>query len=190
MYSPWGAVQTKEVFDRGFMSVSTASHGGFMLSECFARKRLSEAALKRGDSYNNYICYEEDCDWAIPAWEMRDYWSKIFSYQIGKDSNYNPEQILLETLSLWNADYLLEIGVTPKEEQYKYYRKMTIEDQMRKQKSNDVIICARGTWYTKIPGVIEVITADDKEHLITEESYHKLQEENELLLLSRCKLAS
>ena len=44
MYSPWGEVQHKEVYQRGLTWVSTASHGGFMVAKGFAQRHLSDAA--------------------------------------------------------------------------------------------------------------------------------------------------
>jgi len=131
MNTPWGNAQQVEQYTRGFSNVSTASHGGFMIGKGFAEKHLSKSAIKRGMKYCNYLAYEEDCDWAIPAWELKEYRNVIFQHFSNiKD---DPEKILLRILSAWNDDYLLEIGVKPLEEQYEHYK------QLRKQLYNEDI---------------------------------------------------
>lgn len=119
MHSPWGPVQIKTTICRGFVYVSTAGHGGFMLSKTFAEKHLRKAALRRAERYGGYYCYEHDADWAIPAWELPNLHQQIFSNSV--KAQENPRQYILERLSSWNADYLLEIGVTPDPERYANY---------------------------------------------------------------------
>lgn len=67
--SPWGGIQSSSVLARGVRSVSTASHGGFMVTMRWARMHLSDAAINAGFWYGSYLCYEEDCDWAILCYE-------------------------------------------------------------------------------------------------------------------------
>ena len=108
--SPWGFVQYVEKIAPGCRFVGTSSHGGMMLTEKFAKKHLTLAALRRGMRHGNYYCYEEDCAWAIPAYELSQYWDRIFAYFKPAEG---PELYLFKSLSAWNADYLLERGIEP-----------------------------------------------------------------------------
>lgn len=182
MNTPWGSSQHVEHFAKGFVSVGTAGHGGFMLTEKFAKdNNLSMEALKRGMRSNGYYCYEEDCDYAIPAFELPQYWDVVF-----KHMDVDPKEFLLETLSMWNADYLEERNIEPEPKAYAFYLKRKQEKQMRAEKHPDLIIAAYGDWETKIPHVIKVCTADDKEYHVTEESYHK--RDTIMPLLSKCEI--
>lgn len=78
MFTPWGLSQQVEKFTRGFSQVFTASHGGYMIAKGFAEKHLSKKAISMGMEYGNYLAFEEDCLWAIPAYELREYWTAMF----------------------------------------------------------------------------------------------------------------
>lgn len=177
----WGPCQSIEVLETGAVWVSTASHGGLMLTKTYAEKHLSEAARRRGARFGSYYAYEEDCAYAIAIWELPHLHKEFFKYH---DANENHKDLLLKILSAWYADFLLEIGVEPEPIGYKSYLERQEDARMRKEKHPDLIVAARGTWFTKLPGVIEVTTADNKEHLITEESYRR----EGLNLLSKCTL--
>ena len=56
-------------------------------------------------------------------------------------------------------------------------------DRLRAAKSPDYIVAAWGSWFTKLPGVVKVLTADERGHYVTEESYDK---RTGLNLLSHC----
>jgi len=116
-YSPWGAIQHSEEITPGVRFVSTSRHGGIMITKNFAEKHLTPACRKHGLVYGDYYCYEEDCLWAIPAYELPQYWRKIFSYMKVE----NPEQYLYRTISAWNAEYLLERGIAPDPVSYQHY---------------------------------------------------------------------
>ena len=71
--SPWGEVQSCTVIANGIYDVSTAGHGGIMISTELAPHILSLEALQIADrSYGSYYCYEEDCDACIPLRELYD----------------------------------------------------------------------------------------------------------------------
>ena len=57
--SPWGAVQTCDTLCPGVFLVSTASHGGTMVSNDVAAF-LSPAAKRCGFRRGGYLCFEED----------------------------------------------------------------------------------------------------------------------------------
>jgi hypothetical protein len=122
--SPWGPVQQQDNFCPGVTRVSTAGHGGFAIAEGFAHKHLSEAARSRAGFKNSgYYWYEEDCDWAIPVYELPDLWPEVFRWMPqGSAAEY--EKYLIESLSCWNADYLLVRGITPDPVCYARYLEM------------------------------------------------------------------
>ena len=61
-FSPWGGIQHQEVLADGIVAVSTASHGGIVLSA----KRQRQLNYKGKNFLNDNEFWEEDCDWAIP----------------------------------------------------------------------------------------------------------------------------
>jgi hypothetical protein len=174
MYSPWGPTDFHETKASGVHVVGTPSHGGIMVSEGFAKRYLTQAAISRGLRYGDYLCYEEDCDAAIVVFELPD---------LFPDSDIVKAK---RSLSLWNADYLLERGIQPVEPQYTEYREMKQADKMRAAHDPNLIISAWGDWYTHIPGVDMVETADGKCHFVTAESYKN--HEMPLNLLSDCTI--
>ena len=171
-YSPWGHIQDTEQFTPEFRSVSTASHGGFMISEGFAEKHLSPAARSRGERYiGDYLCYEEDCNWAIPAFELPEYWEEIFKWS-PESVQKDPYTHLLTSLSRWHPDYLLERGLTPLPGLYQQHLAMKRDREMRKERHPDLIVSAVGDWHERVPeGAVEVTTADEVRHLVTADSY-------------------
>ncbi len=69
--SPWGKVQTCDRLCPGVFLVSTASHGGTMVSSEVAAI-LSPAARKCGFKRGGYICFEEDCQESVVLRELLD----------------------------------------------------------------------------------------------------------------------
>jgi|SRR5690348_6470637 len=74
MQTPWGSSQQIEKILPGVSWVSTASHGGLMVATGAAEKYLTPKAIELGKRYGSYICFEEDCAYAIaffqnPAWK-------------------------------------------------------------------------------------------------------------------------
>ena len=61
--SPWGKVQTAEVIAPGIVSVTTASHGGILLSH----ERYQQMPERFRETFAGGRWYEEDCDWAKVA---------------------------------------------------------------------------------------------------------------------------
>jgi len=64
-HSPWGGVQTQTTRAEGIIEVTTASHGGFLLSE----ERLAQMPprLRGRNAYGGGRWFEEDCEWALVA---------------------------------------------------------------------------------------------------------------------------
>lgn len=61
--SPWGEIQTRTVLGEGVVRVTTASHGGILLSA--ERYAQMPACFKK--TWAGGAAYEEDCDWACVA---------------------------------------------------------------------------------------------------------------------------
>jgi len=99
--SPWGKVQTCDALCPGVFLVSTASHGGTLVSKEVSAM-LSSSARKCGFKQGGYLCFEEDCQenvvlrelldkklWNIPD-RIRD--KAAFEENINKSiREYNPE---------------------------------------------------------------------------------------------------
>lgn len=172
--SPWGQIQHSNPILRGVRIVSTAGHGGVMVTRRFAKNYLTKAAIERGQEYGNYLCYEEDCDMSIVIFECR--------YKIYPELTVETEKELIKSLSLWNADYLFEIGVTPSEDEYANWLKRKEQDKLRSEASQDLIISARRT--DEDENILLVHTADDKSHFIRREGYSEMYPK----LLSKCTI--
>ena len=89
-----------------------------MIAKGWASKHLSEAARKRGMDWNGYLCYEEDCLFAVAAIEMPQHWAAMFQETSAVS---NPQEFMLRSLSMWNPEYLIETGRVPMEPEYSYY---------------------------------------------------------------------
>lgn len=70
-FSPWGEVQACDTLYPGVFLVSTASHGGVMISKGVAAF-LSPAAKKCGSQHGGYLCFEEDTEENVIFRELLD----------------------------------------------------------------------------------------------------------------------
>ena len=70
METPWGKSQTDECLGVGLHWVTTASHGGLMITKARAEKQLSPNARQFAGRYGSYLCFEEDCAYAIAFYEQ------------------------------------------------------------------------------------------------------------------------
>ena len=70
-YSPWGEIQRCETLAPGIFFISTASHGGILVSNTVTRT-LSDAARECGFWDGIYLCYEEDCQARVVLRELLD----------------------------------------------------------------------------------------------------------------------
>ncbi len=70
-YSPWGAIQDSTQIEKGVRWVSTASHGGLMLTNEAAKSLLTPRALEavHCTQSSTHVCFEEDCEYAIAFFE-------------------------------------------------------------------------------------------------------------------------
>lgn len=70
--SLWGEVETCRTIANGIYEVTTARHGGVMISTELAPHVLSYEAIRKGVRDGGYYCYEEDCDASLPLRELYD----------------------------------------------------------------------------------------------------------------------
>lgn len=175
--SPWGKVQHSEKITTGVTFVSTAGHGGYMVSQGKAKKlfTFNSPAFSKVIVWGGYLCFEEDCDAS-----MVDY--ALLQDPVLKNKVKVSEKCVIESLSLWNPEFLLHVGRAPIDELYQRYLVRTQDEKMRMEKHPDLIISA-----TQLnDGVTRVYTADNEEHLIDAESYKNVRNSNGLPLLSKC----
>lgn len=86
-YSPWGEIQQEYKLAPGVKWVSTAGHGGLMVTDAVARKQLSAAAYRLGDAYQGWRCYEEDLQFAIPFYENPEWQTRLVQFAGGRASS-------------------------------------------------------------------------------------------------------
>ncbi len=70
MHTPWGPSQTHDTIAQGLVRVSTASHGGYHVSE--DRWQEIERMFPAFKSWAGRGWLEEDCDWALAALTFPD----------------------------------------------------------------------------------------------------------------------
>lgn len=194
MYSPWGKIQSKETTVRCFSFVTTAGHGGVMVSEGFAKDNFSEAAMKKGIKHGKYFCYEEDSRFAIAYLELINKFPEQWKKVKFKDTNTVDElkSKLIHYISSYDADYLLEIGIQPVEPEYTDYLNWKEYNQLKAEKNPDMIVSAvrmNDTTATR-ESYTKVQTADNREFVVTSNSYATCFKSNNQLvkLLSKCTL--
>lgn len=183
VFSPWGSVQTCDLVAHDVFSVSTPSHGGFMIGIETAKKVLSNPALGMGEVYGDWICYEEDVRSAILTFEIPELRGEIMT-----------DGYLIEYLSGWHPEYLIERFIAPDSNHYQRYLDRKADQAMRLKRNPDLIISAlmNGAAYFGdgriIKGATIVVTADDRTHTVTSESYRMARTTSSLNLLSKCEV--
>ena len=118
MNTPWGTSQDQTTFVRnGITSVSTPSHGGLMVRKAWAEAALSEAARALGTPWRNregeWLCYEEDCAYAIVLWELQPHQRTAFRRRCSLPNQRTDQEYregLRQTLSTYYAEYLIGRG--------------------------------------------------------------------------------
>ena len=166
MNTPWGKSDSKATLARGISFVTTPSHGGFMVSQTAAGKYFTPAAIKRGKAYGAYLAYEEYCDYAIVLLELPQ------ALRLKWSINVPTREKLIQGLSHWHADYLVEVGIEPNAEGLKWFNENRQHDRMREDKSPDLIVSASGDWKHGVPkGMVEVTTAAGTRHFVWADEY-------------------
>jgi hypothetical protein len=163
--TPWGKSDSKITLARGISFLTTPSHGGFAVTVKTAEKLLTPEAIARGERRGAYLFYEEDCLASIIFFELR-------TLCVQRLGNVPSNEFVLDSLSHWNSEYLLAVGVTPTAAGLKFFNESRLQDRMRADKSPDLIVSASGDWKQGVPkGTVEVTTADDSRWLIPAEDY-------------------
>ena len=139
--TPWGASQSSEKITRGINYYSTASHGGFILSEGM-NKRIPEYAR------NDNRAYEEDSEWAIVV----TFFPKYFELKERKRAlfmlrNWHP--------TIYETYY--NVVIAPGDSYIK-----DAQAAKEKNKNNFVVTAAWGDWHENVPsGMVGVIAMRD-----------------------------
>jgi hypothetical protein len=99
--TPWGKSQCSKKYMRGVNEYGTAGHGGICVSKGVAKKYLSKYAIDVAIKYGNGYWFEEDCEWAIVAYEvpgvleaMNENSNKIFT-----------KEYILKYILKWHPNY-------------------------------------------------------------------------------------
>jgi len=117
MHTPWGPSQeVSQMAGAPVYWVITAGHGGIMIDRDWASTRLSLAARKLAENFGHWLCYEEDCDWAIPLYEDGEIseWSRIEFMWVEQYPPLHTQEEWLKVvkgcLHRWHQAYLREQG--------------------------------------------------------------------------------
>ena len=119
--TPWGPADSVVDLAPGLLAVTTPSHGGLLVTRAFAATHLSPVAIARGAPWGEFLAYEEDCDWYIVAWECPAFRPRLFE-SAPPEARDDPAAYLLRALSAWHADYLIERGVCPDVDGFRFWR--------------------------------------------------------------------
>lgn len=179
----WGSITSSMSVMRGWRIVSTAGHGGHMMTYNFAEKHLPEKFLNLMPKHNGYYCFEEDSLFAVPLCLnetlKRSFWEFIKSRGSDKTFEYLSEG-LLDNASQYHADILRMFNIQPSESA-KVFDTHQEADLLRSTKSPDIAVCAWGPWGIITPKNTLVETGAGTFVLCTSESYSlarkKAQEE-------------
>lgn len=90
--TPWGASQSEEKIAEGITFYSTASHGGFKLSE--ERMDKLPEGLKDIKTWAGRTWYEEDCDYNIIVLAFPQFFEKrsvMYAIKYALSTDYNAE---------------------------------------------------------------------------------------------------
>lgn len=101
-FSPWGEVQTCDALCPGVFLVSTASHGGTLVSK-EVTAMLSPTARKCGFRQDGYLCFEEDSQEAVVLRELLD--KKLWSIPERIKDKAAFEENINKSLREYNPDY-------------------------------------------------------------------------------------
>lgn len=176
--TPWGSAQESISISRGVSCVSTASHGGIMVTLSAAEMLLSEHAKKRGMQWSGYLCYEEDCNADIVLFDSELLLSLAVSKGVFGEGRTEQQvkDCAYKSLSFWNADYLLDKGVEPEAVAYEEWKARKEADILRANKDPDFIVLAHSESHTLLQGILCIGTADGENHYVTKESYRPIYE--------------
>lgn len=116
--SIWGAIQSSDSFFRGCRSVSTASHGGIILTENALKKsglfdKILAADLAQFDGNNGHYYFEEDVDANIVlALLPRDLLAKHYKSCLTEEGYQKFKSNCYKSLKLYNPNFFEAITGT------------------------------------------------------------------------------
>jgi hypothetical protein len=190
MSTPWGTSQGTRCIAPGVISVHTAGHGGIGITRNKADAMgLHPAARAIAINDGQRYWFEEDCHWAVAAWELGPaHWPALFpvagqAYDPATETasiwtGTNPDrserrerlsvrEYLRSTISTWNPEYLQARGEQLDQASYQHWLDMRECERLRREKSPDFIISALRMDDERT----KVATADGLYHVITADSY-------------------
>ena len=74
MQTPWGTALTTQQLDEGVFWVETAEHGGILIEITQAKALLSDKALAIGQSWQNFMAYEQEYDMMVVFYEHPEWY--------------------------------------------------------------------------------------------------------------------
>lgn len=174
--TPWGAAQHVDKIARGISCVSTAGHGGMMVSKSLGDKILSVAAKKNAIDHAGYYCFEEDCDILVSMYELLPHYKSELEAVFTRFQNLSIEDCrasLIESLSWHHVNYLKEIKVTPSAYPLAVHEAELSHAKDVNDKTPGVLLYP--DWDQVLVDVVAMNSCDGKIHYITRESYEKMQ---------------
>ncbi len=185
--TPWGTSQSIHNHARGIASVSTASHGGLMISNGVAQKHLSEEARNLAMVYGGYHCYEEDDMYFVPLMDsdfIRNAVLPAIGLFAGK-SESEIKQYLIDSISVSNPEFLIKIGVNPNKDSYEKWQIRLMAREARANKDPDAIVTCFGSHETIDINLVRVITANGTDCFVTKESYKSVVNDDKKALFMK-----
>ena len=139
--TPWGITQSiKPLYlTAKIYKVTTSGHGGVMIHKS-ETNNFSDACILRGIKFEDYYCYEEDCDASIPLYEIHN----KLNQNVTEGINY------YNWVSQFHPDYLIEQNIEPKPQDYRNWVDQQFSEINREQNMFRIIM-------NKDPRVAEII---------------------------------
>jgi len=127
MSTPWGSAQTQTKIGVGLIWVTTAGHGGLMVSRGKAEATLSDAAIDEGIQYGGYYGYEEDAAWAIPCYESETILKAVYNDHASNSSKPLSYEAFKKTVERTVHQYFSKY-LSKKAGEYKGLKPSSIEE--------------------------------------------------------------
>ncbi len=135
-HSPWGAIQTAEQIHPGIWHLTTASHGGFILSE--ARQAAMPQSLVLP-----HIAYEEDVDYALVVLAFASEFEAIGGSGALLVKNAH------DTIRNWHPDRYEAFTGKPVPPRISHI--LNMRDAYRERIGRHVVTAAFGSWADWVP---------------------------------------
>ena len=135
-HSPWGAIQTSVQFLPGIWHVTTASHGGFLLSE--SRQAAMPPSLALSET-----AYEEDVDYALVALGF------AAEFEVNSAADALMVKNAHDTVRNWHPDRYAAFTGKPVAPRVSYL--LDLRDAYRERVGRHVVVAAFGDWADWVP---------------------------------------